>query len=601
MRVWALSGMFLLTALVLAAALVIEQRRSAWERAGFEASNLSAAFELEVRGFINNTWSAMKRIEAGIAAKGPKPALADWLQHRGPDARCTHMTILDASGKVVSSTVDPNWTGADLSDREHFKIHAANPQAGLFIGVPVMARGSHRVKIPLSIGIAKPDGTFGGTLFATVEPEFLTLLYHSINLGQTSSLMLVGTDGAVRAYLSRRLDAGSAEAMAREDGSADGSEIPALQAAAFDSKGAYEGRSSLDGIERLYHWRKIEGYPLIVIVGLGKDEALWASIWQRGIVAASCAIALIFTLLMPYLLTREISKRTFNEIELHHEKANLILANGALDEERKTLHTLNAQLRQAKQQADDASSAKSAFLAYMSHEFRTPMHAILAYTKMALEDLASGDLGKAGKYIENAKTAELRLLGLLNNLLDFAKLEAGKVELRPEKASLLEILENSQRELCSLLEEKGLSISIAAKSGDSSVVADPTRMTQVIVNLFSNAIKFSPSGSSIQVELSDSELPDGRPALQCSISDRGVGIPEKELAAIFDRFSQSSATKKSGGGTGLGLTICREIIGLHGGKIWAANQPGGGAVISFAIPRETPAKAPASACEPAGI
>ncbi len=598
-RVWAFSAIFTLTALVLAVALVSEQRRSALDKAEFEASNLSAAFEFEVRQVIGSTWNALERIKTGIAAKGPKPALAEWFEHRGPNARCTHMTILDAGGKVVSSTVDPAWTAADLSDREHFKIHAANPQVGLYIGVPVLARGSHRVKIPMSIRLDRPDGTFGGTLFATVAPEFLTLLYDSVNLGQTGSVMVAGTDGAVRAYLSRHRDAGAGEATAHEDGSADGSEIPALRAAPMESNGAYEGAADADGIRRLYHWRKIEGYPLIVIVGLGKAEALSVSNQQRHMVIAACSLAVVFTLLMPLLLCREISKRIYQEIKLHCEKANLELANAALDKERKNLRELNAQLSLAKQQAEQASSAKSAFLAYMTHEFRTPMHAILAYTKMALEDMASGEPEKIPKYVENARAAGQRLLGLLNNLLDSAKLEAGKIELQTGNVNLLAVVEGSQHELSSLLEEKKLCVSIHAKTSGPNAVADYARMTQVFVNLFSNAIKFSPPGSRIQVEISDLVLPDGRPALQCSMSNQGDGIPENELASIFNRYSQSSATRKSGCGTGLGLSICRELIGLHGGTIWAANRPEGGAVFSFAIPKEMPMQTQTSPCDPA--
>ena len=592
-RVWAYSVLFTLMTLILAAALISELRRSALEKAQFEASNLSAAFELEVREFIGNTWAAMKRLEADVAAKGPQTALSDWHRHRGPDARHTNMTILDANGKVVSSTVDPNWVNADLSDREHFKIQAANPNAGLYIGAPVLARGSHRIKIPMSIRLNKPDGTFAGTLFATIAPEFLSILYDSVNLGQSGSLMLVGTDGAVRAYLSSHAGAGGGEATAREDGSADGSELPAIRAAAFDTKGAYEGHAAADGIPRLYHWRKIEGFPLLVIAGLGKAEALSASVWQRNVAAAGCALAVLFSLLMPLMLTREISRRLSHEIELNNEKANLTLANSALEEERKNLHALNAQFRRAVERAEEASTAKSGFLAYMSHEFRTPMHAILAYTKMAQEDIRTEDPSKVEKYIENARTAGLRLLDLLNNLLDFAKLEAGKIELQTGKANFLDIIEGCQRELNSLLEEKRLRVSIAATSNDTGAIVDYARMTQVLVNLFSNAIKFSPVGGRIQVELSDSELPGGRPALQCSISDQGMGIPQQELGMIFDRFSQSSSTRKSSGGTGLGLTICRELIGLHGGNIWAANRPEGGAVFTFTVPREMPGKAPA--------
>ncbi len=586
-RVWSISALFILMAIILAAALIFEQRRSALDRAKFEASNLSAAFELEMREFIDNTWAALRTVSADIPLKGPKSALWDWLQHRGPDARHTHMTMLDAEGKVVTSTVDSNWTRADLSDREHFKIHAANPQVGLYISAPVLARGSKRVKLPFSIRLNKPDGSFAGTLFATVEPEFLTVLYRNVNLGQTGSLMLVGLDGAVRAYLSRHSEAG-AQAIAHEDGSADGSEAPALLAAARESKGAYEGNNAADRVERLYHWRKIEGYPLIAIVGLGKTEALSASVWQRSIIIAACVLALLFTGAMPFLLSREISKRISHETELNHEKANLTLANAALDSERLALYELNMELCAAKQRAEEANSAKSAFLAYMGHEFRTPMHAILAYTKMALEDIESGEKGKLRKYIGNSRAAGVRLLGLLNNLLDFAKLEAGKVELQTAKASLAGIAEDCQRELNSLLQEKGLSFAIVTKASDTTATVDPSRVTQVFINLFSNAIKFSPPGGTIQVEIVDSELPDGSPALQCSVSDQGTGIPEQELATIFGRFNQSSATKKSCSGTGLGLAICRELVALHGGRIWAANRPEGGAVISLAIPKDMP-------------
>jgi signal transduction histidine kinase len=576
-------------------ALVAEQQRSALDRAKFEASNLSGAFEFDVRQAIGNTWSAMEAMKAGIAANGTVATLAQWFLNRSPEARCTHMTALDSDGKVLYSTADPAWRGADLSDREHFKVHATNPQAGFFIGQNVVARSSHRLKIPMSIRINRPDGFFGGTLFATVEPEFLTLLYHSVNLGQTGTLMLAGTDGAVRAYLSRGLDGGAGKATAE----ADGTEIPALRAAALESKGFYEGRSAPDGVARLYSWRKIEGYPLIVIVGLGKAEALSASLPQRYMVLAAGSIAVFFTMLMPLLLSCEISKRISHEIELSREKENLTLANDALDDERKNLHVLNAQLSESTRQAEEASQAKSDFLAYMSHEFRTPMHAILAYTKMALEDVESGDQGKLKKYIENARAAELRLLGLLNNLLDFAKLEAGKIELQTGKANLLDIVEGCRLELSSLLVDKGLSLSVSARASDSSATVDTTRLTQVLVNLFSNAIKFSPPGGCIQVEISDARLPDGRVGLQCSVSDQGTGIPDQELATIFGRFNQSSTTKKNRTGTGLGLAICRELIGLHGGKIWAENRPEGGAVISFAIPKEIAARADAAPSEPA--
>lgn len=197
---------------------------------------------------------------------------------------------------------------------------------------------------------------------------------------------------------------------------------------------------------------------------------------------------------------------------------------------------------------------------------------------MGLKKLDSAEREKLKKYLTNIQHSGLRLLELLNALLDLAKLESGKLELKPSKGDITQIVRQSQAEVGSLFEAKQLELIVKCQSNDPCASFDRER--------FSNAIKFSPKESAIEVTIADSVLPERRPAFHCTVSDNGVGIPEAELEKIFDKFTQSSKTNTGAGGSGLGLAICREIVHLHGGIIWAAASPSGGASIHFVIPRE---------------
>lgn len=247
----------------------------------------------------------------------------------------------------------------------------------------------------------------------------------------------------------------------------------------------------------------------------------------------------------------------------------------------------------AKEIAEHSNAAKSRFLANMSHELRTPMHAIVNYTGLVLKREQDE---KSVRFLENVLVSARRLTGLLDDLLDLSKLESGKMQLNlVTDSDLAGLTRQIVSSLESLINEKQLKLDIA-HPGDTSGCYDPKLMAQVITNLLSNAIKFAPGGSSISIRLdrTSAELMNRQQqVLAFNISDEGVGIPDKEIDAIFDRFVQSSKTVSNSGGTGLGLPICREIIHLHQGKIWAAspaqgNTPGKdslpGASFHFIIP-----------------
>lgn len=235
---------------------------------------------------------------------------------------------------------------------------------------------------------------------------------------------------------------------------------------------------------------------------------------------------------------------------------------------------------QAKKAAEAGSRAKSAFLAHMSHEIRTPMNAILGFTELALQDHSLSP--ETAKHLGTIYGSARALLTIINDILDVSRLEAGKYKLEIIGFHLSNMIAETVELMHQRAAEKDLIISIEYdRHLPQRVMGDPTRLRQVILNLLSNAIKFTNKGS-IKVVISATSKPD---RIQFDVIDSGIGMSEAEMAKVFEPFMQAdSSISRRFGGTGLGTTICKQIIELMNGDIWLESQLGVGTTVHFIIP-----------------
>jgi signal transduction histidine kinase len=238
-----------------------------------------------------------------------------------------------------------------------------------------------------------------------------------------------------------------------------------------------------------------------------------------------------------------------------------------------------AELGRLNQQLALTSKAKSEFLANMSHELRTPMNAILGFTEMLIDGLYGDVPADLKEPLTDIQVNGRHLLRLINDVLDLSKIEAGRMELALGEYSPREVVEIVYVSLRSLATEKGLEFGIDVPDGLPVAFGDSGRMTQCLMNLAGNAIKFTREG---KVEIGVHRVGDD---LVFGVSDTGIGIPKEELENVFAEFQQVDSTvTREFGGTGLGLSITKKFVEMHGGRIWVESEIGKGCVFYFAVP-----------------
>jgi signal transduction histidine kinase len=230
-------------------------------------------------------------------------------------------------------------------------------------------------------------------------------------------------------------------------------------------------------------------------------------------------------------------------------------------------------------QLEVASQHKSEFLANMSHELRTPLNAIIGYSELLEEEAGDLDGGRLVPDLQKIATAAKHQLSLINDILDLSKVEAGRMELEITAFDLATAIDNALTLVRERASRRGIALGRAIDERLGTIRADERKVKQVLLNLLSNALKFTPEGGRIDVRAAMSEG-----LAEISVADTGVGIAPEDQEAIFDEFRQVGTADKKVEGTGLGLTLCRKFVELHRGRIWVKSQLGQGSTFTFTLP-----------------
>jgi signal transduction histidine kinase len=240
------------------------------------------------------------------------------------------------------------------------------------------------------------------------------------------------------------------------------------------------------------------------------------------------------------------------------------------------------EIQDKSRQLEMASENKSQFLSSMSHELRTPLNAIIGLTEMMVTNAARFGTEKALEPLRRVNAAGSHLLSLINEILDLSKIEAGKLELNPEPVNLPRLIDEVIGTAGQLAEKNQNRLVVEAQENLGALTADPMRLKQILLNLLSNACKFTKEG---EVALRMRRVADGREWVELAVADSGIGMTAEQQAKLFQDFTQAdSLTARRYGGTGLGLAISRKLARMMGGDVTVTSEPGKGSVFTVRLP-----------------
>jgi signal transduction histidine kinase len=244
------------------------------------------------------------------------------------------------------------------------------------------------------------------------------------------------------------------------------------------------------------------------------------------------------------------------------------------------LQRSNKLLFEANRQLRAATEAKSIFLAHMSHELRTPLNAIIGFSDLLIGGIGGEINNKQRQCLEDILSSGKHLLSLINDILDLSKVEAGKIDIRPESLRLADVVDDAVTTVKTMIDESKHELAISIAEDLPPVYGDRNRLKQILLNLLSNAIKFTPDGGKISLETSRED-----DFCKVSMVDNGIGIRKEDQTCIFEPFTQlDTQPGERKQGTGLGLALTKQLVELLGGKIWVESEYGKGSRFSFTIP-----------------
>ncbi|MBV5299709.1 MAG: hypothetical protein JZU64_16670 [Rhodoferax sp.] len=662
---WVSAGIFLCLTWWYVFALVSDGRSKEFANAERDLANLTRVSQEHANRTFRSADQVIRFIQSRYLEIGNRLDLAELTERGVIDAEIfPQVGVIDAQGIYVLSNL-PTSGKLNLSDREHFKVHVATDTGQMFVSKPVLGRASNKWSIQLTRRINRPNGEFAGVVVVSVDPGYFTRFYGELKLGQEGVMALYGLDGVARARI-----VGNREEFGTQ---AHGS-IMLERIAAGQPEGSYTSRSVVDGIERMYHYRKIPQYPLVVTDGLDTQyllanyqrakEAFWlqASMVSVLILALATALTRYLMQIRRQLLSRQLAQR---QIEDRNEQLSAIFELSpdgfvSFDEQRRVKYISPAFVQMTEPGADrlegldendfsawlaqrckpgsqfvgvealrtsvakgktdkrelielniqgkrvlqvglrcsQASSVsqilylrdvthetevdhmKSEFLSTAAHELRTPMASILGFSEILLSD--EYDPPTQHEFLTTIYEQSKLMANILNELLDLARIEARRdKDFRYTRVEVQELVAGVVKSY--QLPPGRNAPQIEMPPEPLYLMADAGKLRQAVLNVVSNAYKYSPAGGSVLIKAAIKDE-DGQAQQVCiEVADPGIGMTPEQLARVCERFYRADSSGKISG-TGLGMSIVKEIIELHHGMLTLDSTPGQGSRVRLCLP-----------------
>lgn len=473
-------------------------------------------------------------------------------QTNAPQVRA--VLVLDAEGNVILDSASAMPRQFNAADRDYFVVHRSRSDVGLYVGAPVMSRLSGQWVISLSRRINKPDGSFAGVAVMALDPQYFIEFHSTLYAAADASISLYREDGTL---LTRYPARGKGPASAQPDAEA---LVRSLPSGAIPH--IHRSVSQSDGVERLRAHMKLATYPMVAAIAMPVDRILSpVRTSQAAVVVAGVTTAVVlFTVF--WLLARHLALSDAMARQL--EAAKTTAETGWLA-------------------AVESEKIKTLFWNGVGHDLRSPLCAIQALVDLLLSGRPGHVTPDQRQHLTQIGAAVRAQFALVDDLSDAARLEAGRIRLHEKEMDLVDLIDQVTIIILPLADKGGVTLTVRDLRREVALEADYHRLLQVVLNVATNAVKYTPAGG--EVTIGYDLQPNG--GLHIVVADTGIGMTPAEVAHALRPYARvDNDMTRERTGTGLGLSIARGLTELHGGTLAIESEPGKGTTITIAIPAE---------------
>ncbi|PWC39859.1 histidine kinase [Azospirillum sp. TSO35-2] len=484
--------------------------------------------------------------------------------------------VFDADGRsVLESASFPNRV-MRIADRESFQ--ALHNGARMYIGGGLAGRPGLQ---PLVFSVSRPlhddEGRFVGVVAAAIRLDHLTNFYELLGFEFDPLIGVYRPDGEV---IARRP---ATEASVGRSVSGGVLFQTKLREA---PEGQYLSPSLLDGVTRIAAYRTVRDYGLVVLTGIGQDEAMAAWRTRTLHTVLEAAAGLLAVLAALGWGWRYLDRERKAQVELAEARTTVERTSAERDESARMAAALDharGMAEAAQRAAETANRAKGEFLASLSHELRTPLNAVIGFADLIARE-AEGPVGVPSyrQYAANVRDSGQHVLELINEILDHARADAGALRIEEERCDLETAADFALRMLTPRAERAGVTLAAAVAPAVRHLRGDDRRLRQILLNLIANGVKYTPAGGSVTLSAT---LDEGVPTIR--VTDTGLGIPSEDIDRVLEPFARVEiAAHRQADGTGLGLPLTKRLVELHGGTLSLRSTLGVGTTVTVRLPRE---------------